>query len=237
MLIEIRGPDERPPDFDGVAEANHRIANHLAILAGLVRLQSQRLTHRTEPLDPADAAMSLADIGARLETIAELHKALARLPRDEAVVLDSYLRDVVTNVVNSLSGAAETKLELNVEATCRLGSKRTLNIALIACEVITNSVKYAHPAGVSGRLAVTCRCTGPDLILEIEDDGVGLPEGVDPRTSGNVGFRVIRALAADLGAQISFQSDELGVTFRLVMPKAGIAAPAQNNGAAAFRSG
>ncbi|HVU42403.1 MAG TPA: sensor histidine kinase [Xanthobacteraceae bacterium] len=237
MLIETRNPDGPQPDFDGAAEANHRIANHLAILAGMVRLQSQRLKQLSQPIHPAEAAMSLADIGARLETIAELHKALARLPHDETVVLDSYLRDVVANVVNSLSGAAQTKLELNIDAACRFGSKRTLNIALIACEVVTNSMKYAHPSGVSGRLAVTCNCAGADLILQIEDDGVGLPEGVDPQTSGNVGFKVIRALAADLGAQISFHSDELGVTFRLVMPKAGIAAPAQNNGVAASRSG
>jgi two-component sensor histidine kinase len=218
MLIEISAPDERAAQFDAVAEANHRIANHLAILASLIRLQSDRMQRETAPLDPADAALSLAGIGAKLEAVAGLHKLLARPREGQAVELGAYLHNIVTVAVESLSAADTTNLDLTIDADCAIDTKRALSIALIACEVITNSIKYAHPSGVSGRVAVACHRAGPDLVLQIEDDGVGLPSGVDPATNGHVGFRVIRALAADLDAEMHFRTDDLGVTFTLRVP-------------------
>ena len=49
--------------------------------------------------------------------------------------------------------------------------------------------------------------------MEMEDDGVGLPERFDPMTAGGMGFVLIRSLAASLGAKV-VRFDSLGSCFR-----------------------
>jgi two-component sensor histidine kinase len=97
-------------------------------------------------------------------------------------------------------------------------------LTLILCEILTNAMKYAHPAGVPVKMVVACESKSDGtLILSIADDGVGLPEGFDPRTGGGIGFQIIRALASEIGAVLDVQSDTLGVTFTLTVPRALVA--------------
>ena len=57
-------------------------------------------------------------------------------------------------------------------------------------------------------------------MVSISDDGVGLPEGFDPKKDGGLGFQVIRALSAEIGAILAVHLDDLGVTFMIVVPQA-----------------
>ena len=50
------------------------------------------------------------------------------------------------------------------------------------------------------------------------DDGVGLPEGFDPRTDGGLGLRVIRSLADQLHATLDFDASPLGLTVTVTAP-------------------
>jgi two-component sensor histidine kinase len=95
---------------------------------------------------------------------------------------------------------------------------------LVLCEILTNSMKYAHPSGVPVRIIVRCEGSGDgDLLISISDDGVGLPEGFDPAKDGGVGFQIIRTLTAEIGAQLDIVSDNLGATVRLRVPQALVA--------------
>jgi two-component sensor histidine kinase len=47
-----------------------------------------------------------------------------------------------------------------------------------------------------------------------------LPDGFDVQKDGGLGFRVIRSLAAELGAELNIMSSELGLGFRLSLPAA-----------------
>ena len=44
------------------------------------------------------------------------------------------------------------------------------------------------------------------LLVTVQDDGVGLPEGFDPHTAGNLGLQIVRTLV----------EGELGGTFDMV---------------------
>ena len=84
-----------------------------------------------------------------------------------------------------------------------------------------NAVKYAHPSGVPVQMSIDCsRGADGNVVLEIADDGVGLPEGFDAERDGGVGFRLIRSLASQLGAKLEIESDSMGLAFRLRLPAA-----------------
>ena len=70
--------------------------------------------------------------------------------------------------------------------------ERTLSLGFIVVELVTNAVKYAHPTGVAGEI----RCdvsSAPDgrITVEVSDDVVGLPEGMDPMKASSLGLRVV----------------------------------------------
>ncbi len=89
---------------------------------------------------------------------------------------------------------------------------------MLMSELVTNAVKYAHPTGLPAQIEVVCRQTARDLIIEIADDGIGLPENFDPLTDGGLGFRIVRSLASQLGATVRFDSDALGTRVQLKLP-------------------
>ena len=57
------------------------------------------------------------------------------------------------------------------------------------------------------------------VYVEVEDDGVGLPENFDPWRDGGLGFEIIRGLSQQLGAKLLFDSDGIGLRVRLMVPK------------------
>ena len=67
-----------PPDL--VAEANHRVANSLTLLGGLVRMQARVAGKATKPFTNAEIRLMLDGIAARVATVGELHRMLARVP-------------------------------------------------------------------------------------------------------------------------------------------------------------
>jgi two-component sensor histidine kinase len=78
--------------------------------------------------------------------------------------------------------------------------------------LVTNSVKYAHPARVKGKIRLTCARVDGATRITLADDGVGLPDGFDPDTSGGMDLRMTRLLAKQLQARLSFRSSDLGLT-------------------------
>ena len=209
---------------DLVAEANHRVANSLALLGGLVRMQARAAGKSSRAFSNAQIRMMFDGIAARIATIGQLHRMLATIPMDGTIPLDGHLRQVCASLIAAFS-CDQQQVHIEHEGgECLVLAKHVQPLTLILCEILTNSIKYAHPAGVEANLKVACESQQDGtLVMIISDDGVGLPEGFDPLKDGGIGFQVIRALSADMGARLNVTSDNLGLTFRLTLPQALVA--------------
>jgi PAS domain S-box-containing protein len=106
---------------------------------------------------------------------------------------------------------------------CLVPADVAAQLMLIVNEAIRNALKYAHPAGVPGRTAVSCNL-GPDgaIAIHVTDDGVGLPEGFDAASDGNIGLRQMHAWCERIGAALAFKSTALGLDVSLHVPGAAI---------------
>ncbi len=209
---------------DLVAEANHRVANSLTLLGGLVRMQARAAGKATQPFTNAEIRLMLDGIAARVATVGQLHRMLARMPGDGTVVLNAHLRDIATTLIAAFSSEQQPVHIEHSGSDCVVLTKHVQPLTLILCEILTNAMKYAHPAGVPVRIAVQCENL-PDgmLHLTVSDDGVGLPEGFDTGKDGGLGFQIMRSLVAELGAHLHIFSDGLGTTVRLEVPQALVA--------------
>src|SRR5215210_5222561 len=195
-------------------EADHRTANNLAMLAGLIRLHATEAGRRKLPLSPAEVSKFLAELGAKVETVAKLHRALANAGSGR-IKIASYVRELCETVA-SLSAAAR----ISVSTACEqeIEAAQALPVGFIVAEMIANALKYAHPTGIPVVLEVTCKdADDTSTCIEVSDDGVGFPERFDPASDGGLGFKLMRSLAQQIGAELDFTTSPLGITCRLVL--------------------
>ena len=209
---------------DMIAEANHRVANSLSLLGGLVRMQARVVGKNSQTFSNAEICMMFDGIAARIATISQLHRMLANVPNEGSLSLAPHLRDVCSNLVTAFSSEQQPLKVTYHGGECLVLTRLVQPLTLIICEVLTNALKYAHPAGAPLLLTVACESKNDGtLCVSIADDGVGLPVGFDPQKDGGVGFRVIRALTSEMGAALAVDSDNLGVTVHLTIPQALVA--------------
>ena len=204
---------------DRLSEAQHRIANNLALIAGYTRLQATRLHKAGQPLSAREACIALEEVAARIETVGELHRLLSGAPGEDedGIDLGRFLAKLCASLMQTVSFAGDTVITHRDAGGCMVRADQATPVALIVSELVTNALKYAHPSGVAGRIQVSCRSVGGGLVVEVTDDGVGLSEDFDPHTDGGLGFRVVRGLARQLGAKLVYESSGVGLTVRLLL--------------------
>jgi two-component sensor histidine kinase len=198
------------PDF-AVAESEHRIANNLAIIAGMIRVATDRL--RADPKRDFDAAISVLDgISIRIEAIAQLHRLLMEQPGHARIDLPRYLGEVI-KAANSALAEPGNPIGFEARAEFAVHARIAAGMGLFLSEAVTNARKHANGA----RIRVVLRMSGQDLMLEVADDGPGLPSGfAEARASG---FTLMRSLASRLDGRIEFDhGGGAGLCVRLAVP-------------------
>jgi two-component sensor histidine kinase len=200
----------------GLAEADHRIANNLASLSGIVSLQRNAVSRSGKNLTADQVCTLLDDIRARIEVAAKLHKSLALSANGNGVNLGDFLQEI-SELIGSLGPEGNMDLTVDHRGDDHIDPRQALQIGLITAELLTNASKYAHPTGLPVKVHVRCETKDDGAFLvEVTDDGVGFPESFDPTRDGGLGFQLMRALANGLRAELQFKHDSLGVCARLV---------------------
>jgi two-component sensor histidine kinase len=214
-------PEHPQADYAGfvISETNHRISNNLALISAAIGIRASEITKSGRSLDCEEISLLLAEVSARISTVSWLHRFLSKEPSGESVDLNDHLHEMCDTLVSAVSQPKRMVLRRIGDAECVVATGQIVPLSLIVTEVITNSLKYAHPSGVPGTIDLGCRKQADgSLVVEIADDGVGFPEDFDVTKDGGIGTRTIRVLARQLHAEFDFDSTPLGLRFTLCIP-------------------
>lgn len=201
-------------------EIHHRVKNNLQVVSSLLSLQTHYVVDaRTREL--------LHDSEARVRTIALVHERLYQSRDFASVDLGDYVGALVSGIQDA-TGAAQRGVAFEIDTgRVALSIDRAIPCGLIINELVTNALKHAFPGGRRGRVRVALDRVGEARVrLVVEDDGIGLPEGLDPRRSGGLGLELVFTFAEQLRAEVEI-SGERGLCFRMVFdaPAPGVAPP------------
>jgi two-component sensor histidine kinase len=200
-----------------LAEADHRIANHLALLISYVRLKSKDIDGLAEDPTRESVRLLLDGVSAQISAVSRLHRSLVSERGSSRIELGRELHEICAPFAAGLSGAVEIVEDYG--PGCVVQPEQLLPLSQIVAEVITNAIKHARTDGALGRLRVACReDAGGAVLVEVADSGGGLPATFDPATDGGLGFRLVRGLSQQVGAQVAFESTREGLCFRLRLP-------------------
>ena len=190
-----------------LAEVNHRVANSLAMVSSLVRLQSRTMTDKV-------AQDALMETQARIDAIASVHKSLYSSGDARFVDFDEYLSSLLGNIETAMREEGHgASLRYDLDAL-RLRPDTSVNLGVIATELVTNAFKYAYP-NRSGEVRVRLtRLSGDQAELVVEDDGVGRGADAAPKGTG-LGTRIVNAMARTIGADVEYFARDPGYGARL----------------------
>ena len=181
-------------------EIHHRVKNNLQIITSLLRMQSRAVQ------DPAFSG-ALLECQNRVAAMALIHDKLYRARDLARVSFPEYVRDLTNNILTSYALPARSVLvKLDVD-DLSLSLDSAVPCGLILNELMSNCLKHAFPLGHSGTVYVSFHAEGADeLCLAVQDDGVGMPAEVDLERTSSLGWRLIRALAQQLGGVVQCQT-------------------------------
>ena len=187
-VTEVRRRDRQIMGKDAtIREIHHRVKNNLQTVAALLRMQARRMT------DPA-AKAALQESVRRVGSIAVVHETLS-LALDENVAFDG----IADKVLAMCAEVAATGAPVTVVRSGSFGilsAEVATPLSMVLTELVQNAVEHAYPDGRDGIIEVGVDRTEDQVVVEVVDDGAGLPDGFDLDTSTRLGLQIVRTLVA-----------------------------------------
>ena len=193
-----------------VKEMNHRVKNSLAIVSSMLHLQAR------EGGNP-EITQKFEEAARRVSAVGRAHERLYRNNEIGGMDLGIYLEEVCKDMDASVEHCT---VHVDAEHGIEVSIDRAISTALVAVELVTNSAKYAYPAGAGGEIWVSLKREGDSLLcLSVRDQGIGLPADFAPNEVKGLGMRIIAAFTAQLNAEIKFRPRAPGTEVVLLIPK------------------
>jgi two-component sensor histidine kinase len=184
-------------------ELYHRTKNNMQVIASMLSVQAARVPENDQ------LQRLVTDTQNRIYAMSLVHEKLYQSNDLSRIEIRDYLSQLALHISASYSDGAGPRIDLRLEPREVL-----LDVAipcgLIVNELVANALKYAfpeeRPEGAEAVVAVGFEVDANAAArLSVSDNGVGLPEGLDPRTDGSMGLQSVVALAEhQLGGSIRF---------------------------------
>jgi len=186
-------------------EIHHRVKNNLQIVSSLLSLQSESCTN-------VEMDNMLRASVARVKTMALIHEKLYQSKSLSVVNFYDYMEDLIRDVNGSYSrDTAKIKMHLDIDPDYRhLNVDSAIPCGLIINELLSNSYKYAFPNNSNGNIYVRMGLSAENdknIIIEISDDGVGIPQNIDLRATTTLGLQLVTMLADQIDADLTLERD------------------------------
>lgn len=191
-------------------ELHHRVKNNLQIVSSLLYLQSYSVTDSI-------AKKAFKDGQNRIDAMAMIHKYLYTNEEHTKVDIKSFLNRLVESIAYSYGFNKEKiTISINVDSV-PVDVDIAIPLGLISNELVSNVFKHAFTDIAKPTLRVSLKM-GENLVLEISDNGSGLPNTAQLLESKTFGIELVHSLTKQLKAEIEYLYKD-GSYFILTIPQ------------------
>lgn len=192
-----------------MTETHHRVKNSLQIMSALVDLQAAEHAEFV----PTDKVKQL---NMQVRALSTVHDVLTQETKLDAEGHTISARTLFESLLPMLQQIAAPRSLTYRVADARITGSQGTSLALITNELVLNALKHGR-----GEVEVSFEVREDSAILEVCDDGEGLPEDFDCVLEGNTGMALLQNLATwDLQGTIAFENrpDSNGARVRVAFP-------------------
>lgn len=199
-------------------EIHHRVKNNMQVITSLLRLQSERI----EDKQLHDIFLESQN---RIKSMALIHEELYISKDLTSIEFYHITRNLISSIMRSYE-IGPGRITVNMTGNeVLLDVNKAVPCGLIINELVSNSLNHAFPEGKKGELKISmCKVEGPSLAdgqmrskmeLIISDNGVGLPEDMDFKSTKTLGLELINTLVQQLNGTIELNRTK-GAEFKIV---------------------
>jgi two-component sensor histidine kinase len=178
-----------------IREIHHRVKNNLQNIAAILQLQMRR-TNSEEARNSFQASIS------RIMSIAAAQNVFSRQNID-TLRLKELLSYVLNTTLDSYKFEYQNILAVVEGRNIEISSSQAIPIALVANEVISNSMKHGIKGGETGEIRINISENENLIIMEFYDTGKN-DLTIDSNDKNKLGLQIVKALTEEqLGGKFS----------------------------------
>lgn len=190
-------------------EIHHRVKNNMQVIISLLNLQAATIQDEK-------VKTLLKESSSRVNAMALIHNYLYQSSSLSEIDLAEYFESLAGSLV-SMYRTSAVNIQVHAD-NIKLNMDQAIPCGLIINELISNALKHAFPENKTGQIRIEAIRTQACYILQISDNGVGLPEEVVDGKMESLGLKLVRGLAENqLGGRMSV-SGEQGTRFIIEIP-------------------
>jgi PAS domain S-box-containing protein len=189
-------------------EVHHRVKNNLLVVSSLLYWQAEYLS------DPV-AIKIFEQSQYRIQSMALIHEKLYQSKNLAEIDLSEYLQTVAQQLEYSFN-LDSRKITINFDLQpIFLNIETVTPCGLIVNELISNAFEHAFPHHETGQIWIRVKeDEKKQVIITIEDNGVGFPADLDFQNTESLGLQLICLLTKQLNGKITVSSHQ-GTAFTL----------------------
>ncbi len=187
-------------------EIHHRVKNNLQVVTSLLNLQSRYI-------QDIEVKSMLRYSQYRIQSMALLHETLYKSNDLSKINYSDYLNQLVSGLIVSMKGS-NNKIELKLDIDdVFFNIDTSIPLGLVINEIITNSLKYAF-INDEGVISIQLKkLKNNNYLLNIGDNGKGIPENISFRTTNTLGLKLVHKLVLQLQGNIEKDSTKPGTNY------------------------
>jgi PAS domain S-box-containing protein len=190
-------------------EIHHRVKNNLQIIASLLNLQSRYIKDES-------ILATIRESQNRVKAMALVHEKLYRSEEISHIDLADYIKFLGTGLFQFYDAKSRgIRFTLDIH-DIEVDINTAIPLGLIINELISNSLKYAFPAGKDGEVILRMQQDGQKLIATFSDNGIGIPAELDWQNTQSLGLRLVNSLVDQLNGTIELDRSS-GTRFTMVV--------------------
>lgn len=178
-------------------EVHHRVKNNLQVIASLIELNKPYIKDNVMDI--------LDDIKERIRSMALIYESIYTLGNFTKIDLSQYLSTFIDRWIN-IHRNLNKEIELD---TIFITLDIAMPLALIINELISNVIKYAFKGIEDPILIIKLKKVEDNrYFLMVKDNGVGIPDNIDIKSSNSFGFMLLDLLIKQINGEISIKKDK-----------------------------
>ncbi|RXA19857.1 PAS domain S-box protein [Methanosarcina sp. MSH10X1] len=209
-----------------IKEIHHRIKNNLQVISSLLDLQAETFS-QLETCKTPEVVEAFMESQNRVISMALIHEELYKGDKIDTLGFAAYLRKLTEDLFSSYKPRnKDISLKLDLEQVY-LGMDTAIPLGIIINELVSNSFKHAFPDSRNDGIRINLsrtkalaagkeipdrnrECTEKDnfdYILEVSDNGKGIPEEINFKNTDSLGLQLVNILVEQIDGCIKLKRD------------------------------
>jgi PAS domain S-box-containing protein len=190
-------------------EVHHRVKNNMAVISSLLSLQSGYVDDKVM-LD------MFAESQGRIKSMALVHEKLYQSEDFTNIDLEDYIVTLSRNVSITFGSDRHVSISTNIEKVS-MDIDTLIPCGLIVNELLTNVFKHAFKGQEEQKIELEMLRSEDNISMRISDNGVGLPEDINPMKSPGLGLKLVTTLVHQLDGTMEVDVKQ-GTSFNITFP-------------------